>query len=417
MRLSDSMIAVRYSVAGTDRPGGGHRPLRELDPTEVRNRPALCSRRRAVKHQGASSLMITFYLDESGHSGDMVNGGEPYDFKGQPYFVLAAVGIENEAAMASCIAELRQRHKIAPGELKSKSLQAKPKFIVDLFNDLYERRAPLFVELVDKRYFICVHIASFQLLPTLMGFQESHGLRFIRNTIADFLYIEASDQVLNAFVEACLTPSETMLLESFSQLEELGNTCRDMPENGDIAKGLLQMVEQALIEYREHCQGNDEAYLRFLPPPDYNKHNKCVWMLPNLTSFTNIYARLNLFYGRNLKGVRIVHDQQLEVEDILRLGKATAEGLREADSIPYTPHSDFLFAETASFEFAQSHEATGIQLADVVAGTVMRYFRDSPRTVIDPDLDRVMRKLIGESDGLTGYGINQVVPWCNLRLA
>jgi len=153
----------------------------------------------------------------------------------------------------------------------------------------------------------------------------------------------------------------------------------------------------------------------FLPPPDHNKHNKRVWMLPNLTSFTNVYARLNLYYGRKLKGVRIVHDQQLEVEDILCLGKATAEALREADSIPYAPHSDFVFAETASFEFAQSHEAIGIQLADIVAGTVMRYFRDSPHTVIDPDLDRVMRMLIGKSDELTGYGINQVVPWCNLR--
>jgi len=360
--------------------------------------------------------MITYYLDESGHSGDTVNRGERYDFKGQPFFVLAAVGIENEAAMASCIAELRQRHKIAPGELKSKSLQAKPKFIADLFNDLYERRVPLFVELVDKRYFICTHIASFQLLPSWMGYQESQDLWFIRNTLADFLYIEASDQVLNTFVEACLTPSETTLLASFSQLEELGNACRDIPEKGDIAKGLLQMVEQALVEYREQCQRNGEAYLRFLPPPDHNKHNKRVWMLPNLTSFTNVYARLNLFYRRKLKGVRIVHDQQLEVEDILRFGKATVEAPREADSIPYTPHSDFLFAETASFEFAQSHEAIGIQLADVVAGTVMRYFRDSSRTVIDPDMDRVMRMLIGESDELTGYGINQVVPWCNLRL-
>ncbi len=360
--------------------------------------------------------MITFYVDESGHSGDTVNRGERYDFKGQPFFVLAAVGIENKDAMASCIAELRQRHRIAPGELKSTSLQAKPKFIADLFSDLYERRVPLFVEVVDKRYFICAHIVSFQLLPSLMGFQESHGLWFISNTIADFLYSEASDQVLDTFVEACLTPSETTLLASFSQLEELGTACRDLPEKGDIAKGLLQMVEQARIEYREQCQGNGEAYLMFLPPPDHNKHNKRVWMLPNLTSFTNVYARLNLYYGRKLKGVRIVHDQQLEVEDILRLGKVTAEGLREADSIPYTPHSDFLFAETASFEFAQSHEAIGIQLADVVAGTVMRYFRDSPRTVIDPDLDRVMRRLIGESDKLTGYGINQVVPRRNLRL-
>ncbi len=361
-------------------------------------------------------MMITFYLDESGHSGDTVNRGERYDFKGQPFFVLAAVGIENEAAMASCIAELRQRHKIAPGELKSKSLQAKPKFIADLFNDLYERRVPLFVELVDKRYFICVHIASFQLLPSWMGYQESQNLWFIRNTIADFLYIEASDQVLNTFVEACLTPSETTLLASFSQLEELGNACQNIPQKGDISKGLLHRVQQARVEYREQCQGSGEAYLRFLPLPDHNRHKKRVWMLPNLTSFTNIYARLNLFYRRKLKGVRIVHDQQLEVEDILCLGKATAEAQREADSIPYTPHSDFVFAETASFEFAQSHEATGIQLADVVAGTVMRYFRDSPRTVIDPDLDRVMRMLIGESDELTGYGINQVVPWCNLRL-
>ncbi len=44
--------------------------------------------------------MITFYLDESGHSGDVVNHGERYDFKGQPFFVLAAVGIENAGGQA-----------------------------------------------------------------------------------------------------------------------------------------------------------------------------------------------------------------------------------------------------------------------------------------------------------------------------
>ena len=294
-------------------------------------------------------------------------------------------------------------------------MQAKPKFVSDLINDLYERRVPLFVELVDKRYFICVHITSFQLLLSWMEYQESQDLWFIRNTIADFLYVEASDQVPDTFVEACLTPSETTLLASFSQLLELGIACRDVPGKEDIANGLLQMMEQALVEYREQCEGNSETYLRFLPPPDCNRGNKCVWMLPNLTSFTNVYARLNLFYGRKLKGVHIVHDQQLEVEDLRRHGKVIAEARREADSIPYTPHSDFLFAETASFEFAQSHETISIQLADVAAGAVMRYFRDSPHTAIDPDLDRVMRILIGRSDGRTGYGINQVVPMGNLR--
>lgn len=80
--------------------------------------------------------MITFYFDESGHTGDTVNRGEHYDFKGQPFFVLAAVGLEDEDAMASRIIGLRQRHKIAHGELKSRSLQAKPKFVADIINDL-----------------------------------------------------------------------------------------------------------------------------------------------------------------------------------------------------------------------------------------------------------------------------------------
>jgi len=359
--------------------------------------------------------MITFYLDESGHSGDMVNSGERYDFNGQPFFALAAVGIEDETAMSSRIAELRQRHRIAPGELKSKSLQAKPKFVADLINDLYERRVPLFVELVDKRYFICANIVSFQLLPPSMGFPEGPNLSFLRNTIADFLYFEASDDVLDAFVNACLAPSEKTLLASFSRLRELGVACRSAPGKRDFAEGLLQMVVEALSDYREQSQEDGEAYQRFLPPPDRNKHEKRLWMLPNLTSFTNIYARLNLFYGRKLQGVHLVHDQQLEVEDILHLGKATAESQREADHIPYAPHSDFVFAETASFEFAQSHEAVGIQLADVVAGAVMRYFRDTPHTAVDPDLNQVLSMLIVESDGRTGYGVNQVVPRCNVR--
>lgn len=358
--------------------------------------------------------MIKFYLDESGHSGDMVNSGERYDFKGQPFFALAAVGLEDDAAIASRIAELRQQHKVSPGELKSKSLLAKPKFIAAIIDELYERRAPLFVELVDKRYFVCTHIVSFLLLPPCMGFVESQRLSFIRNAMADFLYAEASDRILDSFVEACLTPSEATLLASFSALRSLGFACQDVRGKGELAEGLLHMVEQARAEYREQCKGDVDAYLRFLPPPDRNKHNKRVWMLPNLTSFANIYARLNLFYGRKLKGVHIVHDQQLEVEDILRLGKATAEAPRDAGSTPYTPYSDFVFEETASVEFAQSHELIGLQLADVVAGAVMRYFRDS-HTPCDPELSRVMEIMLGGEDGRTRYGVNQVVPWCNVR--
>jgi len=352
---------------------------------------------------------ITFYLDESGHSGDLVNCGNSFDFKDQPYFVLAAVGLSNEVTLATHVAELRTLHKIPEGELKSKSLISKPKFVADVIDYLLSINAPMFVEVVNKRYFICVNITSFQLLPACMGFPEGPQTTYVRNAMADFLCSEATDQLLDAFVQACLNPSEEELLQSFSFLQTLGNSRLNVPGIGEIAQGLVMMVDDARAEYQELRDMDAEAYLRFLPPPDHNKRSKRVWMLPNLTSFTNIYARLNRYCERNLNDVHIVHDQQFEIEDILRLGKAAAESLTQMNGLPYTPHSDFVFENSAAFTFAQSHDGVGIQLADIVAGAVMRYFRDNQRSMANPILAQAVRRLIGSFDPNTSCGVNQVV--------
>ncbi len=178
------------------------------------------------------------------------------------------------------------------------------------------------------------------------------------------------------------------------------------------------MVEVAESEYLEQSCTSNESWLRFLPPPDVNKRAKHVWMLPNLTSFTSIYARMNLYYGRRLAGIRLVHDQQLEVESILRQGKAAAESLSSCMDLPYTPQSDYRFEEAASIDFAQSHEAIGVQLADIVAGATMRFFRDSDAgTPIASELREAMMRLVSEGDERTGYGVNQVVPTANVRHA
>lgn len=357
-------------------------------------------------------MPVTFYVDESGHSGDMVNSGQRYDFHGQPFFALAAVGLTDESIVADEISQLRHVHRIPVGELKSSSLQAKPRFVADVIRYLCDESVPLFVELVDKRYFICMNMATFQLIPPCMGFPEDESLNFLHNTLADFLYHEAPATVLDAFVAACLSPSEESLLASFTQQLAFALANKDDPRIGDMARGVMRVVTEAVREYRE-IAGNDSAgYLRFLPPPDRNKHDKRVWMLPNLTSFANIYARLNLFYRRRLAGIHVVHDQQLEVDDILRLGKVTAEKPRNAEDIPPTPHSDFRFEEVASFAFAQSHESIGIQLADVLAGAVMRFFRARHRAErgYDVELASAIRVLVARSDERTGYGINQVVP-------
>ncbi|MNV86514.1 hypothetical protein D3C71_1805570 [compost metagenome] len=127
---------------------------------------------------------------------------------------------------------------------------------------------------------------------------------------------------------------------------------------------------------------------------------------------------MNRYYGRCLAGIRLVHDQQFEVESILRRGKATAEHLGNTMDIPYTPQSDYRFEEEATLVFSQSHEAVGVQLADIVAGATMRFFRDMDTgTSVSPELREAIMRLISEGDERTGYGLNQVVPNANVRSA
>ncbi len=322
-------------------------------------------------------MMTTIFLDESGHSGDMINSGNSYNFKGQPYFALAGIGLEDGHNWEAYLTELRSRHRIPSGELKSKALVSKPKFSADVLNALIEQKAPLFVEIVDKRFFICTSIVSFQLLPPCLGYPDGTELHAIKNKVADFLYFHASEQLLNTFVMSCLIPGHETLLASLASLRLLANQ-PGYPENAvQITQVLAHIVDTTEAEYQELSVTEYEAWLLFLPPPDMNRHSKQVWMLPNLTSFTNIYARLNLYYRRDLANIQLVHDQQLEVENILRHSKAIAEQLDKDLQLPYTPHSDYRFESVAPLAFAQSNELVGVQLADIVAGAIMRFFRDA----------------------------------------
>ncbi|MFJ5317521.1 DUF3800 domain-containing protein [Pectobacterium versatile] len=359
--------------------------------------------------------MVTIYIDESGHSGDMISSGNDFDFQRQPYFSLAGIGLEDSHDWEYQISELRSQHRIPSGELKSKSLISKPKFSADVINTLLDQHVPLFIEIVDKRYFICTHITSFQLLAPCLGYPESADLNSIKNTTADFLYFNAPTHLLNAFVTSCLVPGDSTLLKSFSSLRQMSTQSNYRGSEAQIAQCITHMIEVAESEYKNLNDIQKEPWLSFLPSPDLNKHAKRVWMLPNLTSFTNIYARINRYYGHRLANIRLVHDQQLEVENILRQNKEAAESLHSIASLPYTPNSDYRFEEKATFEFAMSHETIGIQLADIVAGAIMRFFRDvNAGSSISPELSDAVMRIISKWDGSSGCGLNQVVPTNNV---
>jgi len=357
-------------------------------------------------------MTISFYFDESGHGGDVVKSGKAFDFFDQPFFVLAAIGIEDEALLRQKLDELKSKHKIPDGELKAKSLQNKPLFAAELLGEILKEKLPLFVEVVDKRYFICMNIISCQILPLAMGFSEDPKLHFLRNTAVDFLYDVATEPLLNRFVAACVEPSDRSLTSSFESLVLFFSKSTGASQNQDIRKGVHHMILEAKKEYQTMRRTNKNAYLDFFPSPDLNKHKKQIWMLPNLSSFTNIYARINLFRNKKLADVRLLHDQQLEIDDILREAKISAEELINQQVVMFSPHSDFRFHEQASLEFLNSHESAGIQVADIIAGTVMRFYRDRQRNPekISPEIYNAMCKLNHSSNGATGYGLNQVVP-------
>lgn len=352
--------------------------------------------------------MLKYYIDESGHSGDLAsNTGDNFDFAGQPYFALAGVGVLDLPKLEEAIADLRVKHRIPAGELKSKGLQSKSAFVADLLNLLVREKCQLFVEVVDKRFFVCIQIVNMILLHTVADSGSAQSIWMLQNRAADWLYERISEHVLNRFVDACRMPSDHTLMSAFGSLFLIA--AAKGPENHrDFSEYMEELVVKTIKAYGEMRNANPSAYLSFLPIPDDGKNAQKIWMLPNLSSLTNLYARINLYHQRRLSGITLVHDHQLQLDEILEAAKAQAETVGDAS---FTPNSDYQFSEKAALEFSGSDRCVGIQCADVLAGTVMRYFRDTLKGVaIKSDISDVMSKLLEGTDARDSFGINQVVP-------
>jgi Protein of unknown function (DUF3800) len=353
-------------------------------------------------------MHTVYYVDESGHSGDLAKYDPVTGFGDQPYFSLAAIGVRDVTAFESEIVHLRRKHGVKMPELKASKLWDRPGFFLDLFQIIRERRMPYFIEIVDKKFFLCMHIMTFQLLRPFPGSPEGAETNYVRNELAEFLHRNAPDTVFAAFIGACIAPSDSTLR---AELQTILEWVKIAPDEGGRGQALQHSVILALEAYETERAGNNSAFLDFLPPPDLSKSGKRIWMLPNLASLMNIYARINLYQEEDLSEASLVHDEQAHFDEILTTAKSAAESLSGLAETVYTPHASFRFIESASLSFLRSHDLVGAQCADVLAGFCMRYARaaSTHATETAVEIHEGFRHLLAGSEPTRGIGVNHVM--------
>ncbi|MBB4730519.1 DUF3800 domain-containing protein [Xanthomonas arboricola] len=356
------------------------------------------------------------YIDESGHTGDLLKPGRGYGFSGQPHFVLAGVGPMAPHQASELLAPLVARHRLKMQEIKSDRLHKRPAFVRDLIHALREAEVPLFIEAVDKTFFLMISIVNCQILPPVVGFAGGTDDQYVRNAFADFLYYRLPDQVLDAYVEACRADSAEAAGVSLVRLLAWAREAEaEDEEEAAILAALGQSLAEALDDFEQACAEAPDGYRRFLPVPDTGKRDKTYWLLPNYSSLTHLYARINRHQRGKLAQLTLVHDEQAQFDGILRTAKRAVETFVDRSGHVH-PGADYAFGEAAELVFARSSASPGLMIADVVAGHVRRVLREQVAgREIDATGYAAFLGIWDAGDEARGIGLNLVVPTATVR--
>lgn len=348
-----------------------------------------------------------FYLDESGNTGDLCKVGAHPSFGGQRMFTLACVGIDDIDALAREVERLKSLHRLQGNELKSTRTKAKPKFVSDLARFMHTRDWPVFIELVDKHYLIMANIVERLITLHLSGIEPSRGALFVKSTMADYVALHAPDDLGPLYAKACQSQNRPDCRKVFQRLIWWSHRSQ---RNRGIADGIERSTRASLKLFEKlHPY---EAVRSVLPIPDRSKRHGTIWLLPNISSFTTIYARINRHYGGNIADLTFVHDEQAQFDDIIGASKALAESLSDDLSRVKLRTADYSFQSSPSLTFQNSKDSLGIQTADVIAGFVSRYIYQKlwQSETVDEQQDEAFHLIdsFTRANGVTG--INYVAP-------
>lgn len=357
---------------------------------------------------------VTYYIDESGNTGDLTTVKPETYFAEQRMFTLAAVGCDLDELFKERFDALKATHRIQSPEVKSKQAYERPQFVSGLLDMLEERGCPIFIEAVDKHYFIIANIMDRIVLPYVGKSDVQPCTLFIKGAMADHMAIFGPPELAHSFIKCCQSRDYVEVRDFYKQIIRWAQTSR-LPTEG-VAEAFVRFTRDSLKEFRTLPKAR--AVERALPIPDTSPRGKFLWVLPNLTSFTHIYARINSFREKQMAGVTLFHDEQLQLEDVLLHNKILMEAFTDEIVIPPLKSADFVFSSSAKLEFLRSHNSIGIQIADVLAGFVARYIQDAVWGGGATNAERIaiFGRMLSSGDRERGTGVNIVAPENLVRL-
>lgn len=352
-------------------------------------------------------LPSDYYIDESGNTGDLSSVKIDTYFTEQRMFALAAVGVTLDDEFTKQFGALKVAHHIQAPEVKSKQAYDRPRFILAMLDLLACRSCPIFIEIVDKHYFVVINMIERMVAPYVGKCDTRPDALWMKGVMADHMALYAPPELTHAFAACCQSRDHTQIRDLYKRIIAWAEGDRASLEIGG---GISRFTRDSLKDFRKLPKAR--AVERALPVPDANPGGKLLWVLPNMTSFTHLYARINRYTSKEVSAVTLFHDEQLQFGDILQHAKIQTEKFAELDLSLSMKTADFDFSQAAELRFLRSHDSIGIQIADVLAGFIARYVQDAVWGGIAMHADKIaiFDRLVALGDQSRGTGVNFVAP-------
>lgn len=319
---------------------------------------------------------MNLYIDESGNTGPLQCKDTKFTHSDQPYYTLAALMLDSNerSELESFVANLIKKHKIQASELKARKIyESKPQFYNDLVDFLTQNQFPIFIECMDKFFFIQKELVDYVFCPYFLHKKLDDKTIQMKRRLASSLSKILNAEVYCKFLNAVHEYSNQSLEIFYDFVIE--NLISDNPE--------ITSLRDAAINTRNHyffakkIFGEEKVYKLFLPLPDENLNGRLIHMLPNYSALANLLARVERYSDGKI--INIIHDEQIQFESIFQSALKQLQDNKIGtyfDQTGIEKRAKFNINVKNNLVFKDSKSDVILQVSDLIAGMVMRFWTD-----------------------------------------